>query len=252
MSLETQIAALVTAANNLTGAVNGKMDEIDQKVLQASATVEQQVALLKTQLPRLGVTRNFTMADSGNVGRPDAFGYHAELTWSKVRTIAQQSEADGRPAADIAFLAEIEAGVKEVYPNFDIWKSEYYRMPFTVWQAAWSAMAVPSAGYLAFPAAADSATSGGVASIPDNSYLTIAGFVKVVDGAIDGSWGTNSTKGKWRWCSIVMEPNRRFGGYTHLHPMRKSTSGVVQFALVGACTGVVEDPIHWGAMMGLG
>jgi len=31
VSLETQIAALVEAANNLTGAVNGKMSEIDQK-----------------------------------------------------------------------------------------------------------------------------------------------------------------------------------------------------------------------------
>lgn len=35
MSLETQIAALVTAANNLTGAVNGKMTEIDAAVLAA-------------------------------------------------------------------------------------------------------------------------------------------------------------------------------------------------------------------------
>ena len=39
MSLETQIAALVTAANNLTGAVNGKMTEIDQKVDEAVASV---------------------------------------------------------------------------------------------------------------------------------------------------------------------------------------------------------------------
>lgn len=39
MSLETQIAALVTAANNLTAAVNGKMTEIDQKVDDAVVSV---------------------------------------------------------------------------------------------------------------------------------------------------------------------------------------------------------------------
>lgn len=39
MSLETQIAALVTAANNLTAAVNGKMAAIDQKVNAATDSV---------------------------------------------------------------------------------------------------------------------------------------------------------------------------------------------------------------------
>lgn len=40
MSIETQIAALVTAANNLTGAVNGKMSEIDVKVDAATTELE--------------------------------------------------------------------------------------------------------------------------------------------------------------------------------------------------------------------
>lgn len=39
MSLETQIAALVTAANTLTAAVDGKVAEIDVKVNQATAAV---------------------------------------------------------------------------------------------------------------------------------------------------------------------------------------------------------------------
>lgn len=39
MSLETQIAALVEAANSLTGSVNGKMNQIDQKVDAATASV---------------------------------------------------------------------------------------------------------------------------------------------------------------------------------------------------------------------
>lgn len=43
MSLETQIAALVTASNNLTGAVNGKMTQIDQKVVTATAAVPAEI-----------------------------------------------------------------------------------------------------------------------------------------------------------------------------------------------------------------
>lgn len=39
MSLEQQVANLVAASNNLTGAVNGKLDEIDNKVDQATADV---------------------------------------------------------------------------------------------------------------------------------------------------------------------------------------------------------------------
>ncbi|WP_213159201.1 hypothetical protein [Pseudomonas aeruginosa] len=43
MSLETQIAALVTAANNLTGAVNGKMAQIDQEVAAAVGAVPAEI-----------------------------------------------------------------------------------------------------------------------------------------------------------------------------------------------------------------
>lgn len=44
MSLETQVTALVTAANNLTESVNGKINEIDQKVGVAVAAVPSEIA----------------------------------------------------------------------------------------------------------------------------------------------------------------------------------------------------------------
>lgn len=43
MSLETQITALVTAANSLTNAVNGKVSAIDEKVAAATAAVPEAV-----------------------------------------------------------------------------------------------------------------------------------------------------------------------------------------------------------------
>tara|TARA_Y100000782_G_scaffold3033_1_gene3488 strand:- start:472 stop:1314 length:843 start_codon:yes stop_codon:yes gene_type:complete len=49
MSLETTIADLVSAANNLTSSVNGKMNEIDQKVDQATEAVPSTIRDLASQ-----------------------------------------------------------------------------------------------------------------------------------------------------------------------------------------------------------
>lgn len=251
MSLETQIAALVTAANNLTGSVNGKMGQIDQKVDAAEAAYLVQLEDLKNRLPRLLVTKNYRMLDTDANGVPDSWGQHSEVTASVVRTISQLSEAAGRPAADITLLAQIEADVREQYPDFDIRKSAFYRAPFNVWQYQWAANVAPVSGYLSYPVASDQAVSGDPGSVPLNSYLTVAAFVKVVDGGLNGAWANGAASGKWRWCSLVLNPARTFSLYTALHPFRVGNSGIVQVALAGASTGVVSHPASWGAMIGL-
>lgn len=50
MSLESTIADLVTAANNLTGAVNGKMASIDAKVNAATTELENKFATLARKI----------------------------------------------------------------------------------------------------------------------------------------------------------------------------------------------------------
>ncbi len=255
MSLETQIQALVTAANNLTGSVNGKMGQIDQKVSAAEAAYLVQLEDLKNRLPRLGVSKNMLMRDADANGRPDDWGFHAELTLTTLETISRLSEAAGRTAADIALLAAIEADVKEVYPDFDIRKSQYYRQDFNVWKMQWSANAVtPNAGYLAFPYATDyNGNADAAVALPINSYVTVAGFVRVVEGTLNNaSWAAGARAGKWTWCSSIIAPARSFGTYTHLHPSRLSSTGVIEVALAGACTGVVQHPGAWFAMLALG
>lgn len=251
MSLETQIAALVTAANTLTGSVNGKMGQIDQKVDAAGAAYLAQLDDLKNRLPRLLVTKNYRMLDTDANNVPDSWGQHGEVTASVVRQISQLSEAAGRPAADIALLSQIEADVREQYPDFDIRKSAHYRAPFNVWQYQWAANANPVSGYLSYPVASDQQLSGDPGSLPLNSYVTVAGFVKVVEGGLNGAWAQGSVLGKWRWCSLVINPAKTFSLYTALHPFRVGNSGVAQVALVGASTGVVSHPASWGAMIGL-
>lgn len=255
MSLETQIQALVTAANNLTGSVNGKMGQIDQKVTAAEAAYLLQLEDLKNRLPRLGVSKNMLMRDADANGRPDEWGFHAELSLTKLETVSRLSEAAGRPASNITLLASIEADVKEVFPDFDIRKSQYYRQDFNVWKMQWAANAVsPNAGYLAFPYATDyNGNADAAVALPINSYVTVAGFVRVVEGALNnGSWAAGARAGKWTWCSSILAPTRTFGSYSHLHPSRSSSSGVVEVALAGACTGVVTHPGAWFAMLALG
>lgn len=249
MSLETQIQALVTAANNLTGSVNGKMGQIDQKVDAAEASYLAQLEDLKNRLPRLLVTKNYRMLDADTNGLPDNWGMHAEVTATKVRTISHLSEAAGRPAEDIALLAQIEADVREVYPDFDIRKSSYYRAAFNVWQYQWAQNA--SSGYLSYPVATDQQVTGDPGHLPLNSYITVAGFVKVIEGGATGMWANGAVLGKWRWCSLVINPTKLFGGYSALHPMRVGNTGLVQVALCGASTGVISHPASWGAVLGL-
>lgn len=67
MSLEQQVTALVEASNNLTGAVNGKISEIDQRV----ATAEQEFDDFIANADNRYVTRSGTMITVG--GDSDKF-----------------------------------------------------------------------------------------------------------------------------------------------------------------------------------
>lgn len=74
MSLEQQVAALVDAANNLTGSVNGKMTQIDQKVDQATASVPDTIRTKSSQ--------NFYIdAVSGDDSNTGIRGEEAVKTW---------------------------------------------------------------------------------------------------------------------------------------------------------------------------
>lgn len=251
MSLESSIAGLVTASNKLTEAVGNKLGEIDKAVDAAGVKFDNQIIDLKTRLPRLAVTRNFRMMDTDANGYPDAWGFHAEVTPGMIREIAAISEGAGRPAADIALLAEIERDVREQYPNFDIRRQQYYRSTFTVWKFSWAKRSDAPSAYLSYPMAADQ-TASTSPSVPTNSYTTFGAFVKLVEGSIGGGWAVGAVLGKWRWCSVVLSPDNAFGGYTISHPMRLTDSGNLQVAFAGAATGVITDPNSWGAMLNIG
>ncbi|SEI12641.1 hypothetical protein AB3464_23035 [Pseudomonas asplenii] len=249
MSTEQQIASLVSAANNLTNIVNGKIGDIDNALVAARQSYEHQLDDLKNRLPRLLATKNFIMAPNAAGTMIDGWGVHQDITVTKLRSITTTSQATGRPAQDVEFLLKVQADVREQFPDFDIRASDYWRTPAHVWQMKWSVASVSP--YLAFPYASDSAVSAGAAAVPQNSYLTMGAFVRILEGGVEGAWAAGAEVGKWRWCSSIIVPTKIFGTYFHLHPMRTSSTGVLEVMLAGACTGVVTHPGDWETMLAM-
>jgi hypothetical protein len=249
LSTEQQLAAVVSAANNLTNTVTGKVGEIDKALADARLQYDAQLLDLKSRLPRLAVTKNFTLLPNTAGTLIDSWGIHGQVTTTKLRSITPVSQAVGRPAADVEFMLKVQADVREQFPNFDIRATDYWRGAINVWQMKWTE--ADSSPWLAFPYATDQTLANGAAAVPLNSYLTLGAFVRVVDGSISGAWSTGSQKGKWRWCSAVVSPSGAFGAYFHLHPMRTSSTGLIEIMLAGACTGVVTDPGDWGTMLAI-
>lgn len=249
MSTEQQLAAVVTAANNLTNTVTGKIGEIDQAIVEARRQYDSQLTELKNRLPRLAVTKNFNLLPNAAGTLIDNWGIHGQVATTKLRTITPVSQAAGRPIADVDFMLKVQADVREQYPKFDIRASEYWRGAVNVWQMKWTE--IDASPWLAFPYASDQTLANGAPAVPLNSSLTLGAFIRVIEGSITGAWSYGAEKGKWRWCSTVMSPSGLFGAYYHLHPMRTSSTGLIEVMLAGACTGVVTEPGDWGTMLAL-
>lgn len=249
MSTEQQLAAVVNAANNLTNTVTGKVGEIDQAIANSRQQYDSQLADLKNRLPRLAVTKNFTLMPNAAGTAIDGWGTHELVTSTKLRTISPVSQTMGRAVADVEFMLKVQADVREQYPNFDIRATEYWRGAINVWQMKWTQTDISP--WLAFPYVSDQTLANGGAAVPLNSYLTLGAFVRVVEGSLSGAWSHGWEKGKWRWCSTVMSPSGQFGAYYHLHPVRTSSVGLVEIMLAGACTGVVTEPGDWGTMLAI-
>lgn len=250
MSTEQQLAAVVSAANNLTGVVTGKIGEIDKALEAAQRTYREQIASLDQRLPRLALTQNFSMAPDATGNLIEGWDIHQQVTTKKLRAITTLSQEAGRPQADIDFMRQVQADVREQFPDFDIRASEYWRNVIHVWQMKWSSN-TGGAAWLAYPRSVDDGKVSGGRPLILNSSLTIGAFVRIVSGEVNNAWCTGAEKGKWRWCSVVMQPTRMFGHYWFIHPMCITADGEVEVMLAGACTGVVTHPADWSYMLAL-
>ena len=234
MSLEQQVTALVSASNNLTSAVNGKIKEIDKKTAENTAKVDSELKKIQTKLPRIVMTQNQILASADNSAFPDNFSIGAGVTAEVFKFISGTPE--GRDASQIALLQEIEreSGVSLNTRN-------HYRQGFFIYKLSWSADA-NSSGWLAYPRSADNPE---LANVPTNTFFTVGAFVKVLSGDLShDAWGNGNVVGSWKFCTSKFEP-MNFGSYTHLHPYRRSNAGEVLVFLPAAITGHIDNGENW-------
>ena len=229
MSLEQQVTALVEASNNLTSAVNGKIQEIDQKTAENTAKVDSELAKIQTKLPRIIITRNQTLEFES--GFPKNFAINSNVTVTEHMFIDQNNVKS--PEA-VALLQEVMGDT-----GCDLKPNAHYRKGFRVIKISWS----NSPSWLAYPHAADDPNA---LSIPRNTFLTLGSFTKLLSGSLSSAqaWATGATLGKWVFCNRKLSP-AGFGSYEYLHPIPSSASGEMLVMLPAAITGHIDDGSQW-------
>ncbi|NVH51878.1 hypothetical protein HU985_13330 [Photobacterium damselae subsp. damselae] len=232
MGLEQQISSLVQASENLTSAVNNKIGEIDQHLSNLTNQIQGEMNNLKSMLPRIIITKNQVLKVNEGERFPSGFSVHSDISMELYKTVS--ADPSTRQSDVISLLTEIERDL-----GFDIRKTEYYRQQFNIYKLKWT----QGTTWLAFPQSADGV--GLNDAIPLGSFLTIGAFVKVISGSVRGAWGEGAVEGKWRFTGHRTGTGSAFGSYTHLHPMRNTSSGELLVALPAAITGFIENPSDW-------
>lgn len=128
MSLESQISALVQASNNLTKAVDGKIDEIDSRVSSAENEYNALISGIRSDFPFYRMTKNQELKISGALtvgatGTPDGF-MNRSASFHKCEIVAQ-SESGTIPEnkhqeIKSLFMDTIGSIPKFVAPDFAI------------------------------------------------------------------------------------------------------------------------------------
>ncbi|MBW3517481.1 hypothetical protein KO537_22595 [Shewanella sp. NKUCC01_JLK] len=235
MSLEQQVTALVASANALTGAVNGKIAQIDQKTQENTAKVDSELSKIQTKLPRIVITKNQVLSINPDTGLPAGMSIHERVTTTLYMTI---NNWDVKSAENMQLLQQMEQDM-----GVDLRKTAHYRREFNIFKMKWD----NHIGWVAFPLAADDFNA---TSIPVNTFITLGAFVKVLSGGVKFAWAEGSQIGKWVFCNSKLVPSG-FGSYLNLHPITTTESGELLVALPAAITGHIDDGGQWFPNVGL-
>ncbi|EII3125343.1 hypothetical protein [Vibrio parahaemolyticus] len=227
---------LIESNRRLTETVENKVSEIDQSLANAEQKIDDELNKIQTKLPRIIITRNQFLDLDADTGLPIGMSINGNVTVTEHITITQHNV---KSAEQLALLEEMETDM-----GCNLRKTSYYRRPFKVLKMSWT----NSAGWLAFPQAADDA---GATSIPVNSFITLGAFVKVLSGSVSGAWSSGNKLGQWVFCNSKWNP-AGFGAYSNLHPIPSSESGELLVALPAAITGHVDTPEQWFPNISLG
>ncbi len=225
MSLETQVTALVSAANDLTGAVNTKMTAIDQKATDAQADVDSYLISARSENAIYRQTKN----QNGNLtaGMLDNFSANAgfTITISLYRTIL----------SGIAWASR-DLEEKEILTAMGMANVVNFQPSIRVMKKVWSGFVIGNTNYTIYP--------NPIVNL--SGMVTVASYAKIITGSIWNHW-LHGANNEWGLCGANMPGNP--GGYLHAHPQVSTASGEVLFIWPAAVSGYVpldRNNPKWG------
>jgi len=237
MTIEQNIAELVQASNNLTGVVDGKVQEIDEKIEQAGKKYQALMAGIQSDFPFYRLTKNQELKINGGLivgtsGTPDGWvnrspGIHTCELVASTETGVEPADKD--PIIQ-AMWRDIKGGVpKYNNPNF--------------------AVARVSTAVDAAPGDAKVFYSIYQGPIPNGVPMTFGAWIKVEKGDVRflSSSDNDVVPNDGLWHEITRHYNMINGGASYIHGphlyIQPGASCLI--ALPGAVAGKIPEG-KWG------
>ncbi|PSU88946.1 hypothetical protein C0W42_11470 [Photobacterium kishitanii] len=226
MSLEQQIGALVRASENLTGAVNSKIGEIDKEV--DAATKKFDAFITQSRL------ENAIFRQSKN--------QYCNLTGANLDYFSKNSQF----TIEVSLYREIITGTawadrdteeKEILKNMGMNGVQHFQPKIRVMKLIWSGyQADIHSSYTIYPNPLGNMTG----------CITVASYAKLISGSISDMWLNNVTN-EWGLCGNVYRGGP--GRYMHAHPRVNTVTGEVLFiwpAIVSGYVPLDRSAPKWG------
>lgn len=216
--LQTNVAALTTAADNLTQEVIGKMRTIDARVATKEQEIDSFIASARNEIPNLRITKNQTL-DGPADSIPNHWFAHSDMKFERVGTVRSGIEWSARTPLEQEILTAL--GYSGI---------EHFTRSFHVYRMTWEQLSSAGSGYTLYQ------------QFSAPGLITVAAVTKLVSGEIDHFWTKGATN-KWKITGVKFSLGRL--DYSHCHPYRQSQTGEILFALPACVMGDI-DLAHWG------
>lgn len=220
-------AAVNSAVQSLDGAVsqyNLQANTVNSRVAKAESDVAAFIGGARVEYPFWRISKNQML--SGNGAIPDFWVTGSGATYTRIQTVAGSKPWADRTAEERGLLTA--AGRQG---------ADYLSASFEIWRVDWT---TDTPSYLAYQSL----------NLPPVS--TVAAYTKLLAGNISDHWAHGAEIDQWKITGTHYHaPGNLY--YTNCHPIRRSPTGSMLFALPAVVAGRV--PIEsgtWGLFPYLG
>lgn len=207
MALEQELHALLQANDKVTGLVNGKVANIDNRILSGQQNINDFITNGKREAPHYRLSKNQRlMGTSGSV--PNQWISGDNVTYTLIQNVDVSTVWADRTAIE-----------KELLTAMGRENERYVYRDFNIWQMDWTSASHTHTLYQ---------------TVNGSNHLTIAAMTKVLSGGITGYWAEGATN-EWKLTGYHYNPT--IHRYHSIHPHRQTETGSMLFALPAAITG---------------